>query len=150
MTRYLLCLWFGGLLAAATLVAPPAHAEPLQDVINQIRDSGGRYVHAGASLKGADCSGLVSVAQSLAMGWPIKRLGDTRSLLAGRWPHVIAGATPEDRFIIGVNSAHMVARIDGTGIEASTSGQPYKVGPSAASPFEPRFRLFHVDPAVLI
>lgn len=141
---------FVGLLSATIGLAPPAAAIPLPDVIAQIRDSGGRYVRAGASLGGADCSGLISVAQSLAMGQPIRRLGDTRSLLGGRWPHAIPGATEQDRFVIGVNSAHMVARIDGVGIEATTSGQPYRIGPSAASPFAPQFRQFHIDDAVLI
>ena len=131
-------------------LAPPARASSLHDVVAQIRDSGGRYVRGGASLAGSDCSGLVSVAQSLATGQPVHRLGDTRSMLRGAWPNVIPGAVPQDRFVIGVNQAHMVASIEGVNIEATTSGQPYKVGPSAASPFEPRFRLYRVDPAALI
>lgn len=150
MTRLLILVGLGGFIAAATLyIAGPARAEPLSQVVTTIQNSGGRYVRAGASLSGSDCSGLVSVAQSLAMGVPIHRFGDTRSLLAGRWPYAIRGAVPEDRFVIGVNRSHMVAAIDGISIEASTSGQPYKIGPSAASPFDRRFTQFHIDPGVL-
>jgi hypothetical protein len=83
------------------------------------------------------------------MGQPIHRLGNTHSLWAGAWPHAIPGAVEGDRFIIGGNSDHMVARIDGVGIEATTSGQPFKIGPEARSPFAPEFRQYHVDPAVL-
>lgn len=45
----------------------------------------------------------------------------------------------------------MVAQVNGTGIEATTSGQPYKIGPSAASVWDPRFVVrFHVDPNMLL
>jgi hypothetical protein len=150
MNRFLALVFLGGLFAGGMLVANPAKAEPLGDVITAIRDSGGHYVRAGASLKGADCSGLVSVAQSLATGQPIRRLGSTRTILAGGWPHAIRGASREDRFVIGANSRHMVASINGVNIEATTSGQPFKVGAAAASPFESRFQQWHVDPTVLI
>lgn len=122
---------------------------PLTDVVSTIRDSGGRYVAARASLQASDCSGLVSVAQSLAMGVPIQRFGSTRTILAGQWPHAIPGAVESDRFVIGANSRHMVARIDGVNIEATTSGQPFKVGPDARSPFSPEFRQWHLDSSVL-
>src|SRR5882672_4205027 len=65
--RLALLAILGALLAAGMKVAPPAAAMPLSQVITTIRDAGGRYVRAGASLTGSDCSGLVSVAQSLAM-----------------------------------------------------------------------------------
>jgi hypothetical protein len=122
----------------------------LGDVITTLRDARGHYVRAGASLTGADCSGLVSVAQSLATGLPIHRFGSTRTILAGAWPHAIPGAVEGDAFIIGANSRHMVARVDGVGIEATTSGQPFKIGSEARSPFAPEFNQWHLDPAVLM
>lgn len=142
-----MCL--GGLLAAATKVAPPTQAMPLSQVVATIRDAGGHYASASASLKAADCSGLVSVAQTLAMGQPIHRLGSTHTALAGQWPHAIPGASQGDSFIIGANSGHMVAQINGVGIEASTSGQPFRIGAEATSVWEPQFQRFHIDPAVL-
>ncbi len=124
---------------------------PLQDVIATIQGSGGRYVAAGASLRGSDCSGLVSVAQSLATGQPIHRVGSTRSLLAGQWPGVIPGASVGDRFIIAANRSHMVAQVDGIGIEATTSGQPYKIGPAASSVWDPKYVVrVHINPALLV
>lgn len=131
-------------------MAPPIHAMPLPQVITTIRDSGGRYVYASANLTTADCSGLVSVAQTLAMGQAPHRLGDTHTLFAGRWPNAIDGATPDDVFIIGATRGHMVASIQGVGIESRTSGQPFLVGDKAASVWDPRFRRWHIDPAVLV
>jgi cell wall-associated NlpC family hydrolase len=152
MTRRLLTLVFmGGLLVGGLKVAPPARAMPLDQVVAAIQGSGGRYVWAGASLAGADCSGLVSVAQSLATGQPPHRLGDTSTLLAGRWPNAVAGAEPNDRFIIAANGSHMVAQIDGVGIESTTRGQPYRVGSAASSVWDRRYTArYHVDPAVLV
>ncbi len=118
-------------------------------VLDAIRNSGGVYVWAGASLRAADCSGLVSVAQSIAMGQKPHRLGDTHSLLAGKWPGAIRGASPDDRFIIGVNQGHMVAQIDGINIESRSRGKPYLVGPAARSPFSPEFTLYHIDERLL-
>jgi hypothetical protein len=83
------------------------------------------------------------------MGKPVRRLGNTDSLLAGRWPGVIAGASPDDAFVIGVSSAHMVAQINGVGIEARQSGEPYRIGPEAASPWSLP-KQFHVDPVLLV
>lgn len=148
MTRPLTIL-LGLLLAAGALLAPPARAGGLGDVVNQLRDSGGRYRWASASLRAADCSGLVSVAQSLAMGQPIHRLGDTRTLMAGRWPHAISGAVPGNRFVIGGDSSHMVASILGVNVEARTSGEPFLIGPAARSPFS-YAKVWHIDPAVLV
>lgn len=135
--------------SASAPLAPSARADRLDDVLAQLESSGGRYVRAGASMTAADCSGLVSVAQSLAMGVPIHRFGSTGTILAGNWPYAIPGASPGDRFVIGANSAHMVAEIDGVAVEASTSGQPFRFGPAAQSPWSPQFRRFHLDPAVL-
>lgn len=141
--------FFCGLLAGATLQAPPGRAMVLSQVVSTIRDSGGRYRWASASLLAADCSGLVSVAQSLAMGQLPHRLGDTSTIYAGKWPDVIPGAAPDDEFIIAASRSHMVAQVDGVGIEATTSGQPYKVGPDAHSVWDPAMRRWHVNPAVL-
>lgn len=152
MTNRLLALvLFGGMLAAGMQLAPRAEAMPLRDVISTIQNSGGRYVAAGATLRGSDCSGLVSVAQTLATGAPVRRLGSTRTLLAGQWPGVIPGASAGDRFIIAANRSHMVASIDGVGIEATTSGQPYKIGPAASSVWDPKYSVrVHIDSALLV
>ena len=141
-----------GLVAlAAPLTAPAvAQAATVEEVPWIIQNSGGRYVYAGASLAGADCSGLVSVAQSLATGQAPRRLGNTHSLLAGSWPGVRPGASPGDRFVIGVNAGHMVAQVDGINIESTTSGAPYRVGPGADSPWSGKYQLYHVDPALLV
>lgn len=97
----------------------------------------------------ADCSGLVSVAQSLAMGQPPRRLGTTATLVAGRWPHAIPGADPRHRFVIGGDHHHMSAAINGVAIEATCCGQPFRIGADARSPFTfPH--VFHIDEKVLL
>lgn len=149
LNRLLACMLFGGLLSAGLKVAPPVLAMPLSQVISTLRDANGYYSWASATLKGADCSGLVSVAQSLATGQVPHRLGDTHTLLAGAWPDVIPGASQDDSFIIAANSGHMVAQIDGVGIEAKTRGTPWAIGPDATSVWAPQFRRWHVNPAVL-
>lgn len=83
------------------------------------------------------------------MGQAPHRLGDTHTLLAGGWPHAIPGAVPEDDFVIGGNSTHMVAAIRGVAIESRTSGMPFLVGSDASSPFSGSYKLWHVDPAAL-
>lgn len=150
--RQLVLMAFGALLAGGVIVAKPAHAGTAIDhAIDEIRDSGGHYARASASLTAADCSGLVSVAQTLAMGQAPHRLGDTHSLLAGRWPGAIPGASPGDEFVIGVSPAHMVARIDGVGIEARQSGELFRVGADAASPWAPQFtRQYHIDSRLFV
>lgn len=81
------------LVVISVITAAPARAAmPLRQVVDTIAGSGGRYRYGQASLLAADCSGLVSVAQTLAMGQPVRRLGDTHTLLAGRWPDVILPA----------------------------------------------------------
>lgn len=147
--RRLLAIAFLSTLAVMGVkVAAPASAMPLHEVVALIRDSGGHYQRGAATLTAADCSGLVSVAQSLAMGGKPKRLGNTHSLLAGHWPHVVRGANPGDRFIIGASRSHMSAQIDGVRVEATCCGRPFKVGPSARDPFTYP-HVFHVDEAVL-
>jgi hypothetical protein len=133
-----------------TSTGASAHATPgTQRALDAITTSGGHYVRASATIGAADCSGLVSVAQSLAMGQPPHRLGNTTSLLAGQWPNAIPGATPDDTFIIGVNPGHMVARVQGVDIESRSSGEPFRIGADAASPFDPQFRQYHIDPLVI-
>ena len=136
----------------AITTATPAHAEVgPQAALTAIESSGGRYVWAAASLAAADCSGLVSVAQSIAEGQPPHRLGDTHTLMAGRWPGVLPGASPGDEFIIASSSSHMMAQIDGVRIEARTKGEPFLVGDQAADPWGPQFSVrVHVDPALLV
>lgn len=150
LMRLLPLALLAGATGAAILSAQTAQAATIDDVVWLIQNSGGRYVPAGASLGGADCSGLVSVAQSLAMGQNPRRLGNTTSLLAGRWPGAIPGASQNDQFVIGVNANHMVARVNGVNIESTTTGQPYRVGAAAASPWSGQFRLYHIDPSLLV
>ena len=142
-----------GIIALTTLAittAPQAHAEVgPQAALAAIEASGGHYVWSAASLAAADCSGLVSIALSISEGQPPHRIGDTRSLLAGRWPGMIRGASPGDAFIVGVNPSHMVAQVNGVNIEARTSGQPFLVGEAARSPWSPEFTVWHADPAIL-
>lgn len=148
----LACMTVGAVVAALVLT-PPAHAVDSgpDRALAAVRASGGHYRTASASLPASDCSGLVSVAQSIAMGKPIRRLGDTRSLLAGRWPGAIAGATPGDIFVIATSPTHMVAMIQGIGIESRQSGEPYRIGSDATSPWDAQFTArFHVDPKVLV
>lgn len=140
----------GALIAAAGLSVAPAEASPLNHAVAAIQSSGGRYVWGEASLHAADCSGLVSVAQTLAMGLPPHRLGSTHTLLSGQWPHAEPGANPGDLFVIGANEHHMVAQVDGVNIEARRAGQPFRVGPEAASPFDPKFtHRYHINAAIL-
>lgn len=149
MTRCILALVaLGALIAAGIRVAAPADAVPLDQVMQVLRDAHGHYQRGGASLTAADCSGLVSVAQSLAMGQKPRRLGSTRSLLTGAWPHAIPGATPDDRFVIGADYGHMSAKIGNTRIEATCCGRPFLIGPKARSPFTFE-HIYHVDPEVL-
>lgn len=148
LRRLLAIAFLSALSVMGIKVAAPAAAMPLDQVVSTIRDAGGHYQRGAASLTAADCSGLVSVAQSLAMGGKPKRLGNTHSLLAGQWPHVVRGANPGDRFIIGASRSHMSAQIDGTRIEATCCGRPFKVGPAARDPFTYP-HVFHVDEAVL-
>jgi hypothetical protein len=42
----------------------------------------------------------------------------------------------------------MVVRIDGVGIEATTSGRPYVIGPGAKSPWSMPTQ-WHLDPKVI-
>lgn len=140
-------------ILALTLLAPTAtaHADSgPRTAIAAIRDSGGHYRWGGTALGGTDCSGLVAMAQTIAMGEAPHRLGDTHTLLAGGWPGAIPGASPDDVFVIGVSYGHMAARVGGVGIEATTAGAPYRVGPSAASPWDAQFtRRYHIDPALI-
>ena len=144
MTRKLVAL----MISATTILASAASARA-DDVVSTIANSHGHYAWAQASLQAADCSGLVSVAQTLAMGEQPHRLGDTRTLLAGQWPGAIRGATPDDSFVIGSSPTHMVARINGVNVESR--GGPYRIGDDAASPWDRQFtEQYHIDPGLLV
>lgn len=149
MNRFATLFVLGALIAAGFIYPTRANANPLAFVVDTLRSAGGHYRSASASLTAADCSGLVSVAQSLAMGQAPRRLGSTSTILAGRWPHAIRGAAPGDPFIIGVNSGHMVAQVGGVSIEATTSGRPFLIGPPATSVWAPQFTQYRIDPKVL-
>lgn len=147
-TRRFFALVASGALLAGGVQAVRADAAPLDDVVAAIRDAGGHYRHGSATLHAADCSGLVSVAQSLAMGQPPRRLGTTATLVAGRWPHAIPGADPRHRFVIGGDHHHMSAAINGVAIEATCCGQPFRIGADARSPFTfPH--VYHINEEVL-
>lgn len=151
MKRARLTAAIATVLASVSMAAPAAALpDGVPAALSEIESSGGRYVWAAASLSAADCSGLVSVAQSIAMGQAPHRLGDTHTLLAGRWPGAIPGATPDDAFVIGVSPSHMVARLNGVGIESRTRGMPYLIGDQAASPWDRQFtRVYHIDPSLI-
>lgn len=149
--RTALALMSAGAVVGAVTVAPARAGDSGADrALAAVRDSGGHYQRNSASLRASDCSGLVSVAQSIATGQPVHRLGNTGSLLAGHWPGAIAGASPSDVFVIGSSPTHMVASIQGVNIEARSSGEPYRVGADARSPWSPGYRLFHIDPSLLV
>lgn len=142
--RLLVCTLFG----AVTVAGVDTADAQLGHVVETLRSAGGVYVSGGASLHGADCSGLVSVAQSLAMGQPPRRLGSTHTLLAGQWPHAIPGATPDHVFVIGADRGHMSARVGGVNVEATCCGRPFLIGPEARSPFTfPH--VYHINEEVL-
>ncbi|MEU6582813.1 phage tail tape measure protein [Nocardia sp. NPDC046763] len=109
------------------------------------------YVWGGSDLTvGVDCSGLVGDAIQLAQGVanPTARLGDTTSMLAGKWPGLIRGASASDVFAIGANADHTAMTVLGTNMEARTTGEKIRYGSSAVGAFDPQFTAqFHVDPA---
>ena len=111
------------------------------------------YVWGGHDADGADCSGIVGVAQQVAQGIPnpTRRLGTTMTVLSGGWPGFISGATSSDLFVVGANDHHMVASILGTDIEERETGENIRIGKDAASPFDGQFTtLGHIDPKLFI
>ena len=94
--------------------------------------SGGPYVWGGTSKGGSDCSGYVGLWQIALQDIEPReqRLGTTNTLLGGGWPDLVPGT--DGLFIVGVNSEHMVAQLDGVNIESGGNGM--QVGAGATSP----------------
>lgn len=82
-------------------------------------DIGARYSWGGWSREAADCSGFVGRVAWAAQGRDpdtAGRMGNTTSMMAGQWPGFKRGRVGP--FIVGVNSAHMAATIDGIPVES--------------------------------
>lgn len=82
-------------------------------------DIGARYQWGGISREAADCSGFVGRVAWAAQGRDpdtAGRMGTTDTMLAGQWPGFRPGR--QGPFIVGVNSAHMAATIDGIPVES--------------------------------
>ncbi|MFC3850070.1 phage tail tape measure protein [Corynebacterium hansenii] len=94
--------------------------------------SGGPYVWGGTSKGGSDCSGYVGLWQIALQDLTPReqRLGTTHTLLNGGWPDLVPGT--DGLFIVGVNSQHMVAQLDGVNIESGGNGM--QVGAGVTSP----------------
>ncbi|MGW0052040.1 phage tail tape measure protein [Nocardia nova] len=137
--------------AGVTTTAKPASGP--EQALAQIREHASTmYAWGGSDLAtGVDCTGLIGDAIQIAQGIsnPTGRLGDTNSLLAGQWPHVLSGASSSDIFTIGANKDHAAANILGTNIEARQTGERIRIGADAVSPWDSQFTAqFHVDPSV--
>ncbi|MEJ6019879.1 phage tail tape measure protein [Corynebacterium sp. H113] len=96
--------------------------------------TGTPYVWGGEQLDGADCSGEVSLWQASLQDLTPReqRLGTTETLLGGSWPDLVPGT--DGVFIVGSNTTHMVAQLDGTNIESGNNG--VQIGAGATSPFD--------------
>lgn len=82
-------------------------------------DAGASYVWGGHSRTGSDCSGYVSRVAWTAQGVDpdsVGRMGNTTTMMAGQWPGFRRGRFGP--FIVGVNSEHMAATIDGIPVES--------------------------------
>lgn len=82
-------------------------------------DIGARYLWGGISREAADCSGFVGRVAWAAQGRDpdsAGRMGTTATMMAGQWPGFKRGRTGP--FIVGVNSAHMAATLDGIPVES--------------------------------
>ncbi|MEV6258084.1 phage tail tape measure protein [Nocardia sp. NPDC051911] len=138
----------GGIVPGATTTQKPVSGPEM--ALQQIREHvNTMYAWGGSDLAtGVDCTGLIGDAIQIAQGAanPTQRLGDTASLLAGQWPHVLSGASKSDVFAIGANADHAAATILGTNFEARQTGERIRYGSNAASAWDPQFTAqFHVD-----
>lgn len=82
-------------------------------------DIGARYQWGGISREAADCSGFVGRVAWAAQGRDpdtAGRMGTTHTMLQGQWPGFKRGRVGP--FIVGVNSAHMAASLDGIPVES--------------------------------
>ncbi|MFI5542100.1 transglycosylase SLT domain-containing protein, partial [Nocardia sp. NPDC051900] len=139
----------GGIVPGVTTTQKPVSGPEM--ALQQVREHlSTMYAWGGSDLAtGVDCTGLIGDAIQIAQGIanPTARLGDTTSLLAGQWPHVLSGASKSDVFAIGANAEHAAATILGTNIEARQSGERIRYGGDAVSAWDPQFTAqFHVDP----
>ncbi|WP_245720864.1 transglycosylase SLT domain-containing protein [Nocardia pseudovaccinii] len=144
----------GGIVGYATGgIAGDKPASGPEIALAQVREHlNTMYAWGGSDLAaGVDCTGLIGDALQLAFGVtnPTARLGDTHSLLAGQWPHVLPGASKNDVFAIGANAEHAAATILGKNIEARKEGEHIRYGADAVSAFDPQFTAqFHADPSM--
>lgn len=82
-------------------------------------DIGARYQWGGISREAADCSGFIGRVAWAAQGRDPDtsgRMGTTHTMLQGQWPGFKRGRVGP--FIVGVNSAHMAASLDGIPVES--------------------------------
>ena len=100
-------------------------------------DAGASYVWGGHSRTGSDCSGFVSRVAWTAQGVDpdsVGRMGNTNTMMAGQWPGFRRGRFGP--FIVGVNSEHMAATIDGIPVESGgdVGGPSVGEGDGASDP----------------
>lgn len=82
-------------------------------------DAGAVYQWGGISRTAADCSGFVGRVAWAAQGQDpdtAGRMGTTSTMLAGQWPGFLRGT--KGPFVVGVNSEHMAATVDGIPVES--------------------------------
>jgi hypothetical protein len=144
----------GGVVpGAAGVTSTQKAASGPEQALAQIRDHAATmYAWGGADLAtGVDCTGLIGDAMQIAEGItnPTARVGDTTSMLAGQWPHLLSGASTSDIFAVGANKDHAAGTILGTNFEARQTGERIRIGSDAVSAWDPQFTAqWHLDPSV--